>query len=160
MTNEPRFACDDHCGRLARWLRTLGYDCTHDQKIEDAALLRLALDEDRIILTRDHHLAAHTLARRVILLESYDPLIEVRQVLDTTGETVSPDRVFTRCTICNGPTAPTALESVADRLPPYVRKTQTVFRTCASCNRIFWRATHVQHMLKRLRAAGIITDNV
>ncbi|HUU46904.1 MAG TPA: Mut7-C RNAse domain-containing protein [Acidobacteriota bacterium] len=158
MSISPKFACDDHCGRLARWLRVLGFDCTHDQNIQDADLLRLALDEDRIILTRDARLAAHTLARQVILLQPADPLAQVVEVMRSAGLTVAPVNLFARCSRCNVMTEPTTLAAVAERLPPYVRRTQTVFRVCPSCDRIYWRATHVDHMLHRLRSAGIIAD--
>ncbi|MEW5702413.1 MAG: Mut7-C RNAse domain-containing protein [Candidatus Zixiibacteriota bacterium] len=156
MGSEPKFACDDHCGRLARWLRILGFDCTHDQTITDAALLTAALAEERIILTRDARLAERTLARRRILLDSPDPLKQVVQVLQDTRTTVDDGRLFTRCTLCNQPTDPTELAAVIDRVPPYVQKTQTTFRLCPSCGRVFWRGTHVQRMLKRLQATGII----
>lgn len=157
MSANPKFACDDHCGRLARWLRVLGCDCAHDQNIKDADLLRLALEEDRTILTRDTVLAGHTLARQVILLQSADPLAQVVEVIESAGLTITPDNLFARCSCCNVMTEPTTLEAVTDRLPPYVRRTQTVFRICSSCDRIYWRATHVEHMLQRLRAAGIVT---
>ena len=158
VSANPKFACDDHCGRLARWLRVLSCDCTHNQNIRDADLLRLALDEDRIILTRDSRLAAHTLARQVILLQSADPLAQVIEVIRSAGLTVDPDNLFARCSRCNVVTEPTTPEAVAERLPPYVRHTQTVFRICPSCDRIYWRATHVEHMLQRLRSAGIVAD--
>ena len=158
MVANPKFACDDHCGRLARWLRVLGFDCSHDQNIQDADLLRLALDEGRVILTRDADLADHTLARQVILLQSADPLAQVIEVMRSAGLTVDSDNLFVRCSCCNVMTEPTTLAAVAERLPPYVRRTQEVFRICPSCARIYWRATHVDHMLQRLRSAGIISD--
>jgi uncharacterized protein with PIN domain len=151
-----RFICDDHCGRLARWLRTLGFDCAHDQGGTDAAVLALALSEERIILTRDHRLAGQALARRVILLSSPDPLDQVRQALEVAGAAIDPGSLFTRCAVCNRPTAAATLETVAERIPPYVRRTQTAFRVCSGCGRIYWRGTHVQRMLARLEAAGLL----
>jgi uncharacterized protein with PIN domain len=155
VESDPKFACDDHCGRLARWLRVLGFDCAHDQEINDADLLKLALDENRTILTRDSYLAANALARRVILLSSSDPLMQLVEVIGEANLSVREDRLFTRCSTCNTPTASVAKETIADRLPPYVRRTRDVFRLCPVCNRIYWRATHVAHMLGRLREAGI-----
>jgi len=158
MDPEPKFACDDHCGRLARWLRTLGFDCAHDQSITDARLLAIALEEERIILTRDRRLVDRALARRTVLLESADPLAQLVQVLHVSGAPVDTNLLFTRCSVCNQPTEPTALAAVVDRVPPYVQKMHTAFRLCPTCGRVFWRGTHVQRMLERLQAAGIVAD--
>ncbi|HSG99496.1 MAG TPA: Mut7-C RNAse domain-containing protein [candidate division Zixibacteria bacterium] len=155
----PKFACDDHCGRLARWLRVLGFDCTHAQDITDAALLTGALAEDRVILTRDRRLAQTTLARRVILLASPDPLAQLVQTLCETESEARRESLFTRCSLCNAPTEPRSGAEIGERIPPYVRRTQTVFRQCPSCRRIFWHGTHVAHMLRRLTQARVIPED-
>ena len=49
----PRFIADAMLGRLARWLRTLGYDTAYDDRIADADLVRRSLTEGRHLLTRD-----------------------------------------------------------------------------------------------------------
>src|SRR5439155_308075 len=59
---KPRFVADCNVGRLARWLRALGYDASYHAHIEDAALVREAAAEGRVLLTRDRDLTK----RRVI----------------------------------------------------------------------------------------------
>jgi uncharacterized protein len=152
---DPRFICDDHCGRLARWLRFVGFDCLHDQKETDAQLLLKAADDNRVILTRDRHLAGKTLARQAILLSSSDPLIQLREVLESSSLTLADGRLLTRCTVCNAPTDIVDITAIWDRIPPYVQRTQTEFRLCGSCNRIYWKGTHVTRMLERLREVGL-----
>ena len=154
-STEPKFICDDHCGRLARWLRFIGFDCLHDQSETNSHLLRKAAGEDRVILTRDHCLAAKTLARQVILLASPDPLIQLREVLEASSLTVESGRFLTRCTICNERIETIDTSTVWDRIPPHVQRTRTEFRLCNSCGRIYWKGTHVERMLERLRAAGL-----
>jgi uncharacterized protein with PIN domain len=151
-----RFICDDHCGRLARWLRFLGFDCLYQRDIDDHTLLRRATDEQRTILTKDHALAERALARTVVLIVSPDSLQQLAQVIDEQNLTIDSSRIGTRCSMCNGLAQPVPLEQIAERIPPYVRKTQTAFRECEGCHRIYWAGTHVQRMLERLRTAGII----
>ena len=53
-----KFIADDMLGRLAKWLRILGYDVAYTVPISDAELLRRATAEGRILLTRDTRLIA------------------------------------------------------------------------------------------------------
>jgi uncharacterized protein with PIN domain len=154
-SGEPRFICDDHCGRLARWLRFLGFDCLHNQNATDAQVLSLAATEDRVILTRDAHLAAKVLARQVHLLHESDPVRQLQEVI--RAQMMSPDRkrLLTRCTICNHPTNPVDPSGVWERIPPYVRKTKTAFKLCMSCGRVYWDGTHVERMLEGLKKYGV-----
>jgi hypothetical protein len=156
VTAEPIFICDDHCGRLARWLRVLGFDCVHDQHSDNARLLKAALQDDRVILTRDRSLAALALARRILCLEETDPLDQLRTVVRRMGLELRSERLFRRCSVCNAPTAGVGLAEVADRLPPYVRRTQTRFRHCRRCDRVYWSGTHVLRMQERLARAGLL----
>lgn len=155
LAPEPKFLCDDHCGRLARWLRFLGYDCSHDQDSDDSTVLRLALEEGRIILTRDQAMPEKAMARSIVLLESAHPLDQVNQVLGVYGLEISDERIGIRCTVCNTLTVSVEKSTIEARLPPYVRATQEIFRECPQCHRLYWRATHVTRMLERLRTAGI-----
>ncbi len=155
-STEPKFICDDHCGRLARWLRFIGFDCAHNQAGTDSHLLRQSAEEDRVILTCDRRLAAKVLARQVVLLVSPDPLIQLREVLESRGLGVERGLFLTRCTICNRRTESAEASTLWNRIPPYVQQTQTEFRLCNSCLRIYWKGTHVERTLERLRVAGLI----
>ena len=156
VSDEPKFICDDHCGRLARWLRVVGFDCLHDQRCDNARLLKTALRDDRVILTRDRSLGAQALARRILCLEEADPLAQLRAVVRRMGLELRSERFFRRCSVCNAPTASVGLAEVADRLPPYVRRTQMTFRHCRSCDHIYWPGTHVRRMQERLARAGLL----
>jgi uncharacterized protein with PIN domain len=160
MSLDTKFICDDHCGRLARWLRFLGFDCLYQRDIDDHTLLRLAIDEQRTILTKDHALAEQAMARSLILLQSAVSLEQLAQVIGDLKLRIDLSRIGTRCSVCNGIAVSVPLEQIADRVPPYVRKTQTAFRECAHCHRIYWAGTHVQRMLERLHAAGILPNNI
>jgi len=138
----PRFACDDHLLKLCRWLRAAGYDVAWQRAVDDAALLRLARAEDRILLTLDRGIARRRGAEeRVHVLASHDPraqLVEVVRAWLLDLEAYA----FTRCTVCN-----VALEEGDDEhAPPKVRAWCTTWRRCPRCRRTYWEGTHVQRL--------------
>lgn len=145
-----KFLCDDNLGKLAKYLRVLGYDTFFRSEIENRELLSIALNEDRIILTRDLKLRGLKSAGKVVLIDSYDPLQQLRQVLNELQLRPRKDRTFTRCLDCNTELVEVAKEDYSDRIPPYVFRTQDRFLHCKRCDKIFWGGTHVQRMSEKL----------
>jgi uncharacterized protein len=152
---EPRLFADAMLGGLARWLRTLGLDVAYDPALDDAALVELAAREGRVILTRDRKLVERRLARRHLLVASDQVGEQLRQVLGELGIAVDPARVLSRCLRCNVPLVEIEAAEALPRVPPFVARTQTQFRECPSCRRVFWPATHAARMRQRLAALGL-----
>ena len=138
-------------GRLARWLRILGHDAVYFHKVEDADLVELAAREHRVLLTRDTRLVQRRAARSALLIRSHLLEDQLREMLSWKGEALLAPGLCRRCLICNTPTVPVEKSSVRSRVPAYVFKTQSRFLRCPSCGRIYWKATHVRDMLRRLR---------
>lgn len=136
-----KFLVTEECGRLARWLRLMGYDAatTGAQPLND--VYRRAYNESRIVITRNRWVAASRLVR-VIHVDSVKRDEQLRQVVRDAGLTLEPARRFTRCDRCNVEVQPLPKVQVQDRVPPYVFATQTQFHTCPICGRIYWPATH------------------
>jgi uncharacterized protein with PIN domain len=145
-----KFLCDDNLGKLAKYLRVLGYDTFFRSEIEDRELLSIALNEDRIILTRDLKLRELKSSGKVILINSYDPLQQLSQVINEFQLRPRRDRSFTRCLDCNTELVQVKKEDYSDRIPPYVFRTQDRFLHCKRCDKIFWGGTHVQRMSQKL----------
>ncbi|MEE9606745.1 MAG: Mut7-C RNAse domain-containing protein [Myxococcota bacterium] len=142
---EPRFMVDAMLGRLARWLRVLGYDSAYQADIDDEHLVRRALDENRVILTRDRALAEEWRVPSILVLRTEAPLEQLRQVagrmrLDWRG------RLFRRCSVCNAPLTPAAPEQVAGRVPARVLRELRRFVECRSCGRVYWEGSHTARM--------------
>jgi len=150
-----KFVCDDNLGRLARWLRTLGFDTIFDRAITDDQVLSAALAESRTIVTRDHRLAEKTLARQAVLLAATDPLEQVVELIRAAGLQIDPARIFTRCPMCNNPVERVEKEDYTSEIPPYVYRTKDRFTRCSACGRIYWCGTHVDRMKEKLADAGI-----
>ena len=147
-----KLLADGMLGRLARWLRLLGYDTAYDNVADDLALARQARAEGRVLLTRDRELAARR-GLRTLLIHSEtleEQLQEVRQALGPP-----PHPPLSRCTVCNVELSSVAPEDVAERVPPYVLRTQSRFRQCPRCGRVYWAGTHVREMENVLRRAEV-----
>jgi uncharacterized protein with PIN domain len=149
---EPRFIVDVNVGRLATWLRIMGYDAVFQDPIEDNDLVRVALREGRVIVTRDGGLAERRLAatgRIKVVLVRDD---EIRRQIDQVRGELNLDgrNGFSRCVRCNEPLGPRSRQSVEGLVPPYVYRTQDAFMECPVCGRVYWRGTHWDNMRKEL----------
>lgn len=142
-----RFLADGMLGRLAKWLRILGFDTAYDPALDDYALLRLARAEGRILLTCDHELAHHRGARS-FLIESTDLVSQLRQVIYDLH--LGLNAIFSRCPVCNTLLEALGREAVRDRVPAHVLETHTEFYHCPHCDRIYWPGTHRARMLETL----------
>lgn len=148
MDDDLRLLADGMLGRLARWLRLLGYDTAYENDADDLELARRARAEGRILLTRDRALASRR-GLRTLLIESEKVQEQVRQVLEALGPPPYP--ALSRCSLCNVPLERAAPHQVAERVPPYVLQTQKRFGVCPLCRRVYWAGTHLQHMQRYLR---------
>ena len=74
-------------GRLARWLRGLGFDTVHIPDVDDHDLVALADWEGRILLTRDRHLVTYLKPRTPVLLTSSSPHEQLLEVAEACGHT-------------------------------------------------------------------------
>ena len=147
----PTFLADCMLGSLARWLRLLGYDTAYVRDADDDLLVRMAIRENRILLTKDTLLAKRRILRgRVLFVEQEETGKQLREVMEKLSLPFEPDRMFTRCMVCNGEIERVDPESVKDRVPPYVYRTQKEFGRCRSCGKIYWRGTHVRHVMEAL----------
>jgi uncharacterized protein with PIN domain len=150
----PAFIVDQNVGKLARWLRMMGYDAVLFGEGEDDKMIAAALAEDRTILTRDTRIPRRRLATsgrlKVFLLKGDEPEDQLRQAVSALGldPSLAP---FSRCLEDNQPLVERSLEEVAGRVPPYVFKTQQQYRECPGCHRIYWRGTHWQAMMEELK---------
>ena len=144
-----KFIVDSNVGRLARWLRIAGFDTVFINDLDDNRLVKLALSEGRVLLTKDTQILKRRVATtgrlKVLLIESEKVKEQLCQVVKALklAEKIKP---FTLCLECNQPLVPKDKEEVKGLVPPYVFKTQTQYMQCPACNRIYWRGTHWQRM--------------
>jgi len=143
-----RFIVDANVGKLARWLRMLGYDTVFINNIDDGELVSIALRERRVIVTKDTRIILRRVVAsgrvKAVLIEYDDPGDQFRQLARAVK--LDQEHKFTRCLECNQPLEPRGRDEVEGLVPPYVFETQSQYHQCPACRRIYWRATHWQHM--------------
>ena len=149
----PAFFADAMLGRLARWLRMLGYDTAYEKVIADEALIERVLTEHRWLLTRDRYLVQRKVLRgRQTLIVSDHLQDQLRQLqselhikFDLTDNTAS------RCAACNSILIVIPHGEATLTIPAYVANLHPRFVQCPNCGRIYWPGTHWMHMLTRLQ---------
>jgi len=140
-----RFAADVHLGRLAAYLRMLGFDVTWSRGATDPGLARLSSEEGRVLLTRDVGLLKRGEVRHGYFPRQTAPRAQLQEVVRRFG-LASRAAPFTRCLRCNALLEEVAKEEIAERLPPRVRREQVRFRRCPGCGRIYWAGSHHARM--------------
>jgi uncharacterized protein with PIN domain len=145
-----RLVVDAHLGRLARYLRLLGFDTLFQNDPGDAELARLAAQEGRILLTRDKAL----LMRREVTHGCYVRDTSPRQQLGGVVRRLDlyrQIRPFTRCMDCNGRLRPVTKQRVEAQLPARTRQLFDEFWQCLGCGRVYWRGSHFERMQALVR---------
>jgi uncharacterized protein with PIN domain len=148
-----KFIVDCNVGKLARWLRVAGFDTLFFNDIDDNRLVRMAVDEGRVLLTKDREMMKRRLITSgrltAVLIHGEEVKEQMSQVMDALdpGAEAQP---FTRCLECNEVLEPAEKEAVRERVPPYVLRTQTDYMQCPGCRRVYWRGTHWDRMRREL----------
>ena len=145
----PRFVADVMLGRLAKWLRIAGFDALYSNRFTDDELIAISNLEGRVLLSRDTRLLIRKPVREFIFLGSQDLQGQIRQVFRTLHISClkSP---LTRCLSCNEALVETPRDSVRGRVPPFIYRTQSYFKSCPACGKIFWAGTHRSAVIQTL----------
>jgi uncharacterized protein with PIN domain len=155
--NDTRFVLDTHLGRLAAYLRMLGYDCLYQNHAHDAELAQLAHEEQRILLTRDLGLLKRSIVVYGAFVREIIPSRQIVEVMRRFNLTPSPT-VFQRCMRCNGLTVAVSKAEIEHLLEPKTRQYFDTFRRCAACGKIYWQGSHyarLQTLLERAVREGV-----
>ena len=130
----------------------MGYDTVFPRDGNDNDLVRIALREGRVLITRDAEISLRRSVRqgqmRVVQILHDDLRSQLRQlVMDLKLDLESG---FSRCVRCNDLLNSVERDSVADRLPAYVFQNHSKFMECPHCRRLYWRGTHWSGMMAQL----------
>ncbi len=146
-----KFVADCMLGRLAKWLKILGFDVAYFSKAEDKDLLVISRDENRILLTRDSGLIEKnrkTGSRLFVKSENWEE--QVIQVLDEFS-LWNEVRPHSRCLECNRALKPLSKSRAVNLVSPYVLEHAENFALCPGCGRVFWQGSHTSDMENGIR---------
>jgi uncharacterized protein with PIN domain len=144
-----KFVADVMLGKLARWLRLLGYDTIYDHKLPLKELVKIAKTEDRIFLTRSKRIVEENDIKNFYIVKAEkfkEQLNEVVKNLNLDTQT----NLFSRCSICNTEIIEVEKSSVINLIPEETAKFFDEFYKCPKCGKIYWSGSHTTRILKIL----------
>ncbi|KOR36974.1 MULTISPECIES: Mut7-C RNAse domain-containing protein [Planktothricoides] len=144
---EPRFVLDLHLGKLAAYLRRMGFDTLYRNDYPDEELADVSSQENRILLTRDIGLLKRKIVTHGYWVRNTDPERQLREVLQRFNlfDGIKP---FSRCIHCNGSVKAVDKETIAQQIPPKTKESHDEFRQCLDCGKIYWKGSHYEKMLQ------------
>ena len=135
-----RFRVDRQLAKLAKWLRLLGYDTISERLTENRFLGTASRYDDRIWVTGSK---LSVPMERIISISASRPIDQLGQVIEALRIPRQAIKPFTRCSECNCKLVPVDRGTVKGRVPDFVWQAHRQFRTCDSCQKIFWSGSHV-----------------
>lgn len=148
----PSFILDVHLGKLARYLRLLGFDVSYTNHWDDPEIVRRALEEHRTILTRDRGLLERKAVVSGYLVQNLKPEDQLQEVLDRFSLRPFLDP-YSRCPLCGTPIEPIGKKQVLDQLPPRVAKRYRRFYHCPACGKVYWKGDHFRNLGQLIQKA-------
>jgi uncharacterized protein len=154
------FLADAMLGSIARKLRIFGFDTIYMAHAHDDEILKIGIEQDRVILTADKELFKRIIkvgSRGVLVSGDANELEDLIQILTKNGITsVNMNGIGSRCSVCNGPLEERTSDQVKSEdgdndgivVPDRVIAWHNQFFQCAACGKIYWEGGH----LKRIRA--------
>ena len=143
----PAFALDVHLGKLARYLRLLGFRADYRKYWDDADLVNYAVENKMIILTRDRGILKRKVINHGMYVFSTDPLEQIREICRRL-DIYTLIKPFTRCLSCGGiltelEYGSAEFDLVRDRIPPGVVSWCREYSLCSGCSKVFWKGSHM-----------------
>jgi uncharacterized protein with PIN domain len=152
----PRFVVDIHLGKLAGYLRLLGFDTLYRNDFEDDELADISSAEVRILLTRDRGLLKRKVVIRGYIVREDDPKEQIREIVRRfdLSQLAEP---YSRCSHCNGILSSVSKKTIEKDLEPLTKEHYHHYKQCPDCHQIYWRGSHFDEMEKFI--CSIINEN-
>ena len=150
----PKFILDVHLGKLAAYLRMLGFDAEYGRSLTDAQLVEISAGERRILLTRDRGLLKHSAITHGHWVRETNSRRQIAEVMHRfhLAHAVRP---FTRCMACNGVLAPISKEQARSFVLGHSIERYDEFHRCQGCGRIYWKGSHYTRMRRWIKELAL-----
>lgn len=145
-----KFLVDTMLGKLAKELRMLGYDALYYRGQNPRELIRLADQQERVILTRSPRLIPQMKEGRIILLLQDNPVLQLKELLKHGIIALNEETFFSRCLLCNSLLDRIRREEAEGKVPDFIFYEQEEFYRCPQCHKIYWPGSHQERMQRRI----------
>ena len=141
----PKFILDTHLGKLARYLRLAGFDTFYCNDLEDSEIIKISLDDNRIILTRDKGILKNSSVTHGYYIRSQKPKEQIKEVI-RRFDLESLIKSFTICSSCNGKIVTVSKDLIFKQLKSLTKKHYNRFYMCSECKKIYWEGSHYRRI--------------
>jgi uncharacterized protein with PIN domain len=150
-----KFIADGMLGKLVRWLRMLGQDVTYSTEFEDAELMTMAEQEQRVLLTRDLELYKRALAKGInaLYVEGRTEAEKLAELAERFNFSLTIDLKRSRCPRCNAKILLTPKEQLASEVEKNTFTYYSEFWKCLNCGQVYWQGAHWKGILATLEEA-------
>ncbi|MDD4182420.1 MAG: Mut7-C RNAse domain-containing protein [Candidatus Omnitrophica bacterium] len=142
-----KFIVTKELGKLARWLRLIGFDTVYYDKESKGTLIIQALRDDRIIITRTKEKIDDLQKKTIIVTNDYVKE-QLKEVIEKAKLKIEEEKMFSRCTLCNCVLVAACKEEIKTFVPERVYGQQTVFKKCETCGKVYWQGSHLEKVRK------------
>jgi hypothetical protein len=149
MSDTLRFCADVHLGKLARLLRMLGFNTVYKNNFSKEELYNNSLNENRVLLSKSAYFSRF-IDINFYQIKSADPLQQLKDMIHHFNLRDSFN-AFIRCLYCNEIVEKKEKEEVEKELLPNTKKDFSEFWKCPSCQKIYWKGSHYERMMKMIR---------
>ncbi len=146
-----KFITDVNLGKLAKWMRLLGYDTVFYHGNADRDFLKRAAQEGRVALTRKKNVAGKLPSGNLVIIHSDNVLDQLRELMETLSFLPDPARMFSICARCNADLIEVSKDKISGMVPDYIFASHTEFHMCPHCNGVYWPGTHIEKVQSFLR---------
>jgi hypothetical protein len=150
-----KFLADGMLGKLTRWLRMLGCDVKYQNDLDDDELIKIAAEENRVLLTRDAQLYRRASANNVqaYLVKCRTETEKLAEVTQQFHIKLEIDAAKSRCPKCNARLETVPKDEINDKIPQATSRLHNDFWKCVDCGQIYWHGSHWQKIIKKLQDA-------
>lgn len=136
--NDICFSAEKTLGKLAKWLRILGFDTLYEPDVMND------IGKSRILLTRTERIRDGNTTQELLFINSNNPFDQLREVINAFGIVPKETQLFSRCIRCNTRIQQVDKESIRGKVPDYIWENHSTFHTCGTCRRIYWSGSHIK----------------